>query len=405
MKAKNVARTALELLAMGAGAVVCTMCGKDTVNPEEAGQGPLPPSRADTLYVTGVEYPAGYDWVKDQEYGTVSCRIFLEKEGRRIVEVPVGYSYEAASDPDMHRCVKGHLYTDYSSDTETVIKKDGAVLFRYPGREMISDFLVSEDNDVYTLGQPRSGSGGFAFRKNGQALVEEVSGNAVSGIKEEDGHIYLLYKTVDGEGRKGYCLYDNGGLTPISGVSANEDILHAVISGGKPVYAVSQAGSSTPLSGYIFRDGNRYAIETGDYGIPVYCRILDGGSGLFLSGVCRDIVSGEHTYAVWNAEGKLMYSFSPGSVPYYSFADGGNVYDFFASESIFDEMSCYRNGQLLYSYGRNQTVYGNSPAAVCRGGLYFIFSDRTGQRVPYMAAENKIKSYGFNGFFSGVSAW
>ena len=97
----------LTLVTMTAGAMLFTMCvQKSIVDPENPGgetEVPVVPEKQDTLYVTGVEYPEGYDWVKDVEYGTVSCRLFLEKAGERIVEVPVGYSYETASDPDMHR--------------------------------------------------------------------------------------------------------------------------------------------------------------------------------------------------------------------------------------------------------------------------------------------------------------
>ena len=112
MKLKSVAGSVIGPLAMGTVAVFFSMCGKERDNPESGIPFPEPPAHIDTLYVTGVEYPAGYDWIKDQDYGTVQCRLFLEKNGERIVDVPVGYFYETASDPDMHRCIGGRLLSD-----------------------------------------------------------------------------------------------------------------------------------------------------------------------------------------------------------------------------------------------------------------------------------------------------
>ena len=41
------------------------------------------------------------------------------------MKLPVGEEYHISPDPDMHRVIEGHLYTDYSTDKETIIKKDG----------------------------------------------------------------------------------------------------------------------------------------------------------------------------------------------------------------------------------------------------------------------------------------
>lgn len=398
------------VLALCAGVLMCAMCGKDADCPDGGNHEEVPPPHSDTLYVTGVEYPAGYDWVKDPEYGTVPCRLFMEKEGERIVEIPVGYSYETASDPDMHRCAKGHLYTDYSTDSETVIKRDGVELFRYPGREMISGFYVSDSTDVYTLGQPRSGGSGFTFRRNGEVLLDVPSGCAVSDISEKDGRLYLVYRTdalSDGSGRErqGYYIYADGGSSLLAGISSNEEILHAVVQNGQPVCVLGGTDGSHSGSECFFRNGTRYAIETEGLGALVYCRILYDDDDVFLSGVCRSAVSGECTYAVWDGYGKHMYSLASGQLPFYSFACSGNIYDFTGQATSFDDMTCHMNGKQLYSYGRNLSTYGSRPAAVCRDSLYFIFSDRTERRQPYVAVQDRLTAGGFNGFYTGVSAW
>ena len=120
-------------------------------------------------YVTGVEYPDGYDWMADLGSDADGAVLFLMKGDERIVELPVGYDSCISADADMHRCIDGHLYTDFSTDRETVIKMDGIELLRYPGREMITDIMVRTDG-IYTLGQPRSGQG-WVYRKDGKIRV------------------------------------------------------------------------------------------------------------------------------------------------------------------------------------------------------------------------------------------
>ena len=92
-------------------------------------------------YVTGVEYPDGYDWMADLGSDADGAVLFLMNGDERIVELPVGYDSCISADADMHRCIDGHLYTDFSTDRETVIKMDGIELLRYPGREMITDIM------------------------------------------------------------------------------------------------------------------------------------------------------------------------------------------------------------------------------------------------------------------------
>ena len=94
-------------------------------------------SGREVCYVTAFDYPEDYDWRTDKEKGSVKCSLVVFADGVPMMKVPVGDRYEVSSDPDMHRMLGGHIYTDYSTDSETVIKRDGKTLIRYPGREMI----------------------------------------------------------------------------------------------------------------------------------------------------------------------------------------------------------------------------------------------------------------------------
>ena len=120
-------------------------------------------------YMTAFDYQKDYDWRADRSRESVKCSLIVYEDGRAIMKVPVGEAYEVSPDPDMHRIIGGHLYTDYSNTVETVIKCDGRQLFRYPGCEYICGMELIGD-DLYSLGQSRYGNG-FALRKNGEMVL------------------------------------------------------------------------------------------------------------------------------------------------------------------------------------------------------------------------------------------
>lgn len=173
--------------------------------------GPLPGERQpgfpeegqinDTVvYVTAVAYPDGLEWQDDSSGGSAECMIQLYANGVKVVEIPGGPGHSASPEADMHRCASGHLYTDYSTDTETIIGCDGKELFRYPGREMICGFIVSE-GCVFTLGQSRSGSG-VTYRKNGEIVFSSSSGQVIGGILDSVSPTGALYED---NGSKVFC--------------------------------------------------------------------------------------------------------------------------------------------------------------------------------------------------------
>ena len=138
----------------------------------------IPPG--EHVYLTAVRYPDSYDWELDTcaVEGTVWIDLYLD--GQRVRSFPAGASVH----PDMHRLAGGHLYADYSTPEETVVLRDGAELFRFPGREAIRGFLVREDG-VHTLGQDRDGSG-FTHRVDGREVFRSENG-AILGSPDTGG--------------------------------------------------------------------------------------------------------------------------------------------------------------------------------------------------------------------------
>ncbi|MGN1233102.1 MAG: hypothetical protein ACI4UJ_06590 [Candidatus Cryptobacteroides sp.] len=156
----------------------------------------MQPSQKDSsLMVTVVEFPEGYCWQRDSSGEAGGCLISLYCNGSRIVSVPSGAGYPACQAIDMHRCVDGKLYTDYSSAYETSVYENGNLLFSYEGREMICGFLV-KDGNIYTLGQNRSGNG-LSFRKNGILLYSSATGQVIGGVDNPSCRTGALYEDND----------------------------------------------------------------------------------------------------------------------------------------------------------------------------------------------------------------
>ena len=162
-------------------------------------------------YVTAFDYPDDYDWWYNPEKGSVRCSLVVYTNGKPSLKVPVGDLYHVSDDPDMHRVIDGHLYTDYATDVETIIKKDGKPYVLFEGRESILSMLVKEDS-LYTLGQKRNGNG-FSYRVNGRVVLERNKGYSFGKLVSVDGDIRFAFAeqigTDAGNVERYYC-YMNG---------------------------------------------------------------------------------------------------------------------------------------------------------------------------------------------------
>lgn len=199
-------------------------------------------------YMTALDYQKDYDWRADRGQESVKCSLVVYADGRQIMKVPVGEEYETASDPDMHRMIGGHLYTDYSTSDETVIKKDGTQLFRYPGRELICGMEIVGD-DLYTLGQNRNGEG-FAYRRNGEIVLTREDASLMGPLyRAGDSLAFAFYESIRAsEGQVDrYFAARNG---KVSQIAVRDDIrkVWGVMCGKETeIYVASLVGVDAPV--------------------------------------------------------------------------------------------------------------------------------------------------------------
>jgi len=173
-------------------------------HPDDTASTPTVPIIDTVIYISAVEYPSDYDWIRDTAYGEVEGRIVLYRDSVKILEVPTGFRRDVSASSDMHLISDGHLYTFFANDYNTIIKCDGKEIISYPGRDIIKGFLV-KDGHVHSLGQDRDG-GGISYRIDGEVVHSKskafVIGEPDDGLwptgalYRDDEDIVFAYRTV-----------------------------------------------------------------------------------------------------------------------------------------------------------------------------------------------------------------
>lgn len=356
-----------------------------------------PPSSRSVTYVTAFDYPDAYDWIHNPEKGSVRCSLVVFADSNPVMKVPVGDAYHVSDDPDMHRVIDGHLYTDFATDTETFIKKDGKPLFSYEGRESVVDMLVIGDS-LHILGHRRNGEG-FSYRINGRVVLERDSGYTF-GCMDADGDGVCFAFTepiVSAEGRKEcYYCFRNGA---VSQTALREDIkklwdicfhkgktyiLASLTGVGVPVVisedgltALSLPYGTSVVSGQIFSVGNVCGTEM----------LLSSESGL--------------SSALW-LQGRLYQCFETGLSVSAIFSSEDGVACVLNARSSSGTGSVFRMGERI-AMPSGFICLGRSPVDMIDGILTVGLSSLSGAR-PIVWKDGKTEELDVNGYICTVSS-
>lgn len=268
------------------------------------GEGDKPVIPDPEFYHLCAEYPDGYDWVRDPQYGIVDCSLVVMKDKNRLASRPAGYKYGIFADSDMVWLEEMNLYSQSVESGQTVVRKDGEELLRFDGEEMLTGFL-DYGGVLYTSSVPKDG-GGWIYRCDGKSLAVSAKGQPSGPLYEDDG--YVLFPTFmldsDFAAVPEYSLVKNG-------VSARID----AVTGAK-------------LVDYREFNGTRYILSTFYDNRPP---VLVSGSGTeYLSWPeaqrieSRGLFAGEdgHLYvlgAAYKAHSKAVYVLWRGTSPIMSF--------------------------------------------------------------------------------------
>ena len=361
------------------------------------GNDSVPEGMSTVYYTVGVDYQDGYDWRADEEKGSVRCSLVVYADGIPLMKVPVGDEYEISADPDMHRIIGGSLYTDYSTQDETVIKKNGETLFTYSGREMIIGMAVL-DGYVYTLGQSRHGKG-FSFRRDGEILFESSSGHLFPHLQKcEDGFCFAFYEPEKFEGTsvERYYHYLGGEVCQIVVQQGVDKVWDMMFNEQEICYLASMTGMSVPV------------LVVGDLVSPmavkgktevVSCRFISSGDGLSIEGIMSQ--AGKNLYScIWNGP-QLSETFQPGYTAAAVCASDDHIACVLNGQGNFSGGTIYFDGKSFDMPGGYMSMGGNS-MVIMEGCLYAGLTSENGD-YPVVWSEEKIKPLKINGFISHMS--
>lgn len=385
-------------------------CGLQEIGGDESGkddvwlgpgvgisQGNAESVRKTVWYLTGVDYPEGYDWRADAEVGTVKCSLVVYANGVPMMKVPAGDAYETSSAPDMHRVIDGDLYTDYSSDSTTVIKKNGKLLFRYPGREMMVGMAVDGD-DVYTLGQSRSGRG-FSYRKNGELLFEHPSGSLFDHFeKSASGCSFAYSEEISLSERivERYYIYSEDSVRQIAVREDVKKVWDVIITDGDVQYLASLVGISNPVS--VSGDDSMTALEVSQGSSVRSCRFVHGMPDV-VEGVVRQS-TGVMTSYIWRSSAvDTMFPLGLMVSSMCSWDDGICCTLTRQKEGAGMISRCGELFQVPVGY----SVMGASPIAVVDGILHVGLTSSIEGR-PAVWKDGEVHPLDFNGFISTITA-
>lgn len=413
-------------------AAICLSCERDngfTQSRNETGDVPgskhdkNPENKKDTVvYVTAVEFPEGYHWQRDSSGEAADCKIVLFANSERIAETPAGGAETAGPAADMHRCIDGHLYTDFSTPSETIVKRDGKEIFRYPGREMICGFLCEKDG-IYTLGQNRSGNG-FALRKNGIEIYSSTTGQVIGTIRNsccesgalyyDEGEMRFSFKktaTLNGKQYVSYHLVSghDANTLKVEQLNTDENIAY--------VYDIRMIRGTTYIAAAISQYNMSPMLYAGDRIIPMgtmnqnqiaNCRILWSDKHIYMK---MDV-----SYDKWETCGSYLIREdglkhdtdsrrNSRAVEYY--LDGDNyayiVTDGFNIAAIASNEAS--NTQIRHYSPGNEYIAINGDCAVLTGDdLYAGFSPVKKSEHPLISHNGKAKPLEINGYITSVKA-
>ena len=348
-------------------------------------------------YAVGVDYPDGYDWREDTQKGSVKCSLVVFANGVPMMKVPVGHEYEVSSDPDMHRMIVSDLYTDYSSDSLTVIKKNGKSLYRYRGREMIVGMYV-EGDDVYTLGQSRDGRG-FSYRKNGEPLIDRQNGTLFNTFfKTEKGCAFAYYEIVksESEDQERYFICIDGDVMQVAVREDVTKVWDVLFRDGKVWYIATLVGVKWPV--LVSEDEIRTLEATKNTSMRS-CRFIPDATGVAVDGVVQTQSTHSLFGGIWR-DGLLDIQFPNGLLSVYScVCDDGICCVLQGYKSGLN--SIYRTGEI-YQVPEGYTAMGTSPMAVVDGILHVGLTARDGS-APQVWKDGELHPIKLNGYISSIT--
>lgn len=380
--------------------VIIVACGISEVGspdqPAEKEQEGIGSAFRSVCCVSGFEYPSGYDWNKGvPEEDEVRCSLVVFADGVPGMSVPVGDGYEVSADPDMHRVIGGNLYTFHSKEGKTVMRRNGAPLFRYDGDEALVDMAVRDDG-VYVLAHKRSGKG-FTFRKDGKILLERFAGETFGRLWEDGDSLCFAFMQpvamADGMDSRYYVAFDSS-VVPVRIHDETVRVWDIMSEGGVPCVLASIGGLYRTV---MDRGGEVKVMELPDLITMLSCSLFyaDGGLGVecvytYPDGLCESGIL---------VEGSEYMRFETGCSIQALRYEGGRAHCILNPDD--GEGMIFSAGEL-FRMPEGYYCEGDCALAVHEGELYVALSSKKGE-PPLVWHGGQTDTLRLNGCVSSIS--
>lgn len=365
---------------------IATACDTTTIIPFSS-----PPEEPHgELYAAAIEFPAGYDWRSNPDEAPEKAELVFYHDSTVVFRKKIGKTELFAADADMHRICGRHLYSDFSTDFETFLFKDGEEMLRWDGREMVEDILIKGD-DIHMLTVDRAGES-WSYRVNGEEVAGGTKGRFLSGLYEDRGKVCFSV------------------AKPLIATSTASPDRHYIVSGGKDSLLVFPADIRKVLAAHttdgrldyiatianydrmIWQQGTTtYILEDEKTGPYPYGKLMTTGSGqiAFASLEKKDCLWDEDGRKFFTSIGKRIISIChKGKSLCYAVSGSGGMTD----TEIFRD-----NESFTLPDGYAMTSPGN--LACDAYGFAVGVSDTEDNFRPIIIRGKKTMKYGFNGYF------
>lgn len=354
--------------------VVIVACGISEVGaPDQAGTEEKPGISSavrPVCCVSGFDYPPGFDWGDDHHQEGVKCSLVVFADGIPEIKVPVGDGYEVSDDPDMHRVIDGDLYTFYSKHGKTVMRRNGAPLFRYEGEEVLVDITVVDDN-LFTLTHKHSG--GFSYRKNGELLIERLSGETFGRFWNDGDSLCFAFRQPvvkdDGVEQRYYMVCDSN-VIPVQIHEEADKIWDLMSENGFPCVLLSLRGTGDT---FLFQEGAKRKIEIQESAEILACRLFEADSLIGVECV-YEYPDGRYESGIW-VDGSEYMRFEAGRSIHSLCYSEGKVYCILNPKD--DEGIIFDNGEIS-TMPEGYYCINESVLSVHEGELYVAMTSKAG---------------------------
>lgn len=352
------------------------------------------PEKRKSLYITGIEFPSGHNWKPEIGAGSIEAKIFLMKDGERILEIPTGIIHETGIDSDMHKCFDGKLYTIYNNGHESIIKCNGEETVRFQDSELVYDFFA-EEGKVHTLSKKGDG---FIYRVNGNVVFECKNGSTYPGIYKDGKMTVFTYKEHKDAGYAYNYGYIGDGSAYTIDVNTYRSIEALRIH--KRIVHYLGVDQFTSLRWYEYNGGQRIKIGSNDNGYMANTQMsIDEDGNVFILGNCY-YETGTFP-GIWNKDGVVTREDYDSKIPV-ACASNNQIYYVVIPKETREKIAVKRGRYAIHELPNQYDIMFPDNIGVYED-ICCIAMHNNKDNKPVIWKNGITTEFEFNGYFTGVS--